>query len=63
LAAGHGQAFDDIEAAKRMLLERDDTTSKVGVIGFCVGGGFALALANRGYDASSINYGMLPKRY
>jgi carboxymethylenebutenolidase len=26
-----------------------------------MGGGFALLLANRGYDASSVNYGMLPK--
>lgn len=61
LTQGHGQAFDDTEAAKQFLIAREDCTGSVGVIGFCMGGGFALQMANRGYDAASVNYGMLPK--
>jgi len=61
LASGEGQAFEDIEKAKELLLARKDVTDKVGVIGFCMGGGFALLLASQGYDAATTNYGMLPK--
>jgi carboxymethylenebutenolidase len=61
LAAGTGQAFTDIETAKALLTACPDVTDKVGVIGFCMGGGFALLLANQGYDAAASNYGMLPK--
>lgn len=60
LASGTGQAFEDIQAAKELLQSRKDVTNKVGVIGFCMGGGFALLLANQGYDAATSNYGMLP---
>ncbi len=61
LMAGKGQAFDDVAAARRHLLERPDSNGRTGIIGFCMGGGFALMSAAKGFDASSVNYGQLPK--
>lgn len=57
LRAGEGKPFTDIDATKRYLTGRDDCTGKVGVVGFCMGGGFALLLAGRGFDAVAPNYG------
>lgn len=61
LAAGQGAAFDDIDATRRWLGARADCNGQVGVIGFCMGGAFALVAATRGFEVSSVNYGFLPK--
>lgn len=61
LRSGSGRAYVDIEAARQWVLARPDAVGTVGVIGFCMGGGFALMTASSGFDAASANYGMLPR--
>jgi carboxymethylenebutenolidase len=61
LFRGSGRAYRDIETARAWLRDHPDGTATVGVLGFCMGGGFALAAANTGFDVAAVNYGQLPK--
>lgn len=61
-AAGEGDVFDDFVLVRDWLVDQEACNGSMGVIGFCLGGGFALMLAARGgYQASSVNYGDVPE--
>lgn len=61
MRTGEGAVVNQARAVRAWLCERASLpVEKVGIIGFCFGGGFALA-AGRGWGAVSTNYGVLPQ--
>ena len=60
LVSGTGKAVTDLSDAQGWLERSGRTNGNIGVIGFCMGGGFALLIAKDGFDAAAVNYGRLP---
>ncbi len=60
MLSGRGRAFADLEVGRAWLESSPDCTGRVGAVGFCMGGGFALMTVHS-MAAVSVNYGFLPK--
>jgi carboxymethylenebutenolidase len=61
LRSGRGRALTEIEACRDHLAALPDASGRVGIAGFCMGGGFALLAAPRGFAAAAPNYAPLPR--
>ncbi len=61
-ATGKGFAYEVIDAARRTLAARDEVdANRIGVAGFCLGGGFALlAAADQSFAVAAPFYGAVP---
>lgn len=61
MGTGQGLPAEQLLGTREWLAARTDCTGKVGVAGFCLGGGFAIVLANKGFAVSAAQYGGTPK--
>src|SRR6266851_7047943 len=63
LNRGEGAAYRDLDAARKYLQQQPSVDStRIGVIGFCMGGGFALMFAARApIGVAATFYGDVPK--
>lgn len=61
MARGRGSTHDDIDAVRRWLETHPRCDGRVAAVGFCMGGGFALALASSGFAAAAPCYGRVPE--
>ena len=61
---GKGHGYQVIDAARAMLAARPDVdASRIGVVGFCLGGGFALiSAADQAFAVAAPFYGAVPNR-
>ena len=61
-----GRSLEAIAAAHEWLVSREDIDSeRIGIIGFCMGGTFALAYVggeHRGVSVAAVNYGEAPRQ-
>lgn len=63
MRAGKGQGIDDLIEARNWLSRQEYVeTDKIGVVGLCMGGGFALVLGKTGlFHVSAPFYGQVPQ--
>src|SRR5271169_2665377 len=57
LLTKRGRALDDILATRDHLQSMPECTGRVGIAGFCMGGGYALIMSPKGFSASAPFYG------